>query len=121
LRRGFTLGGGLGSLLVTLFLAGPWLEPASSAGDVDCSDFANQAAAQSYFLSHGGPSSDPAGLDADGDGVACESLPCPYSGPSNPGGGQKPGSPNCRRPGHDIRITFSKSDYPKIISHIKYS
>jgi hypothetical protein len=35
------------------------------------------AAAQSYFLNIGGPSSDPDGLDDDGDGIACESNPCP--------------------------------------------
>jgi Excalibur calcium-binding domain len=49
-------------------------------GDVSCSDFASQAAAQRYFLSHGGPSQDPAGLDPDGDGLACESNPAPYRG-----------------------------------------
>nr|MDP8943388.1 thermonuclease family protein [Actinomycetota bacterium] len=45
--------------------------------DRDCSDFASQRAAQDYFLSRGGPDRDPDRLDADGDGVACESLPCP--------------------------------------------
>ena len=113
---------GLACLCAGFLLLGPGLERAQSAGDVDCSDLANQAAAQSYFVSHGGPSSDPSGLDADDDGVACESLPCPCStGTGGGGGGAKPGSPHCRRPDHDIRITFSKSDYPNIISHIKYS
>ena len=37
--------------------------------DKDCSDFAGQAAAQHYFIDHGGPRSDPSGLDADHDGV----------------------------------------------------
>jgi hypothetical protein len=105
-----------------LLLLGSVADRANSAGDVDCSNFSNQAAAQSYFLSHGGPSSDPSGLDGDGDGVACESLPCPCSSGSNPGGGgQKPSRPHCRRPDRDLRITFSKGDYPNIISHIKYS
>lgn len=45
--------------------------------DRDCGDFTNQAAAQRYFLSIGGPASDPDRLDADHDGIACESLPCP--------------------------------------------
>jgi hypothetical protein len=49
------------------------------ASDRDCPDFANQAAAQAYFVSLGGPASDPDRLDADGDGIACESLPCPCS------------------------------------------
>jgi excalibur calcium-binding domain-containing protein len=49
----------------------------ASASDRDCSDFATQKAAQLFFLRHGGPRSDPHRLDADHDGVACESLPCP--------------------------------------------
>ena len=55
-----------------------------------CSDFATQAEAQSFFISAGGPSADPHGLDADGDGVACESLPCPCS---TGGGGGTPQPP----------------------------
>jgi hypothetical protein len=57
------------------------------ASDRDCPDFSNQAAAQSYFISLGGPASDPDRLDADGDGIACESLPCPCS---TGGGGTTP-------------------------------
>ena len=55
------------------------LGPASSASaaDMDCADFATQKAAQTFFLNHGGPSSDPHRLDYDGDGIACESNPCP--------------------------------------------
>ena len=43
--------------------------------DRNCDDFATQAEAQAFFLSEGGPTYDPHGLDADGDGIACESLP----------------------------------------------
>lgn len=50
----------------------------ASAADKDCSDFASQKAAQIFFLKAGGPSSDPHGLDAEGDGIACESNPAPY-------------------------------------------
>lgn len=42
--------------------------------DVNCSDFDTQAEAQAFFEAHD-PANDPYGLDADGDGVACESLP----------------------------------------------
>lgn len=43
--------------------------------DKNCSDFSTQAEAQAWFVSHGGnASNDVAGLDADHDGVACESL-----------------------------------------------
>jgi hypothetical protein len=43
-------------------------------GDKDCSDFRTQAAAQSWFKKHN-PKRDPSGLDADHDGIACESNP----------------------------------------------
>jgi endonuclease YncB( thermonuclease family) len=49
----------------------------ASAADMDCADFATQKAAQTFFLNHGGPYSDPHRLDYDGDGIACESNPCP--------------------------------------------
>ncbi len=43
-----------------------------AATDCNCSDFATQAQAQACFNAHPG---DPFGLDADHDGIACESLP----------------------------------------------
>ena len=49
----------------------------AQAYDRDCGDFASQRAAQLFFLDNGGPRSDPHALDADGDGVACESNACP--------------------------------------------
>lgn len=55
--------------------------------DRDCSDFATQKAAQEYYISRGGPQRDPDGLDADGNGVACESNPCPCSTATGGGGG----------------------------------
>jgi hypothetical protein len=61
------------------------------AGSVNCSDFGSQAAAQRWYINHGGPQSDPAGLDTDHDGVACESNPCPCSSDQGGGGGGTPG------------------------------
>ena len=49
--------------------------PAAHAVDYDCADFDTQAQAQKYLLP-----GDPHRLDADHDGVACDSLPCPCSG-----------------------------------------
>jgi hypothetical protein len=48
--------------------------PAATAqsGDLDCADFDSQAEAQAELRSD---PSDPNGLDAEDDGVACESLP----------------------------------------------
>ena len=50
--------------------------PYSPSGpDRDCGDFATQAQAQCLFRAAGGPARDPHRLDADNDGIACESLP----------------------------------------------
>lgn len=71
----------LASMLVT------FSTPAGAAFfDRDCGDFQSQAAAQNFFLANGGPHSDPHGLDSEGDGIACESNPCPCIGRGNPGG-----------------------------------
>ena len=43
--------------------------------DQDCADFSTQNEAQRFFEQEGGPQDDPHGLDADSDGIACESLP----------------------------------------------
>jgi endonuclease YncB( thermonuclease family) len=60
---------------------------ASSAVDFDCGDFATQKAAQTWYVDHGGPRLDPARLDSDGDGIACESNPCPCSTSRTSSGG----------------------------------
>jgi hypothetical protein len=86
-RSIFVLLGFLGVLIAGFLLLGASRSAApASAADKNCSDFSNQAQAQAFFISAGGPSSDPNGLDADHDGVACESLPCPCSSGSGGGG-----------------------------------
>lgn len=45
---------------------------ATHSGDRDCGDFAYQEDAQAHLNAH---PSDPDGLDADDDGIACETLP----------------------------------------------
>jgi competence protein ComEC len=44
------------------------------AADKDCSDFSTWRQAQNFYKRHGGPKRDPHHLDADHDGIACESL-----------------------------------------------
>jgi len=44
-------------------------------GDYDCSDFSTHQEAQDFFENNGGIDNDYHGLDRDGDGVACETLP----------------------------------------------
>lgn len=46
----------------------------ATARDKDCSDFPTQKAAQKFFKKHN-PKRDPHRLDADHDGIACESNP----------------------------------------------
>jgi Excalibur calcium-binding domain len=58
--------------------------PLATAAAVNCSDFSTQAAAQAYFISRGGPALDPEGLDGDGNGIACQSLPCPCNYSTTP-------------------------------------
>jgi len=85
--------------------------PAGAAADRDCGDFGSQAAAQRFFLDHGGPRSDPHRLDADGDGIACESNPCPCStaqggggGPATGDGGGATRDPQVRQRARVIRV-----------------
>jgi hypothetical protein len=61
-------------VLAAAVLAGRGAPRASA--DANCTDFATQAAAPSYYIARGGPAPDPDGLDADHDGIACESRPC---------------------------------------------
>ena len=87
--------------------------------DRDCSDFDAWQAAQDFFLSAGGPGSDPHRLDGDGDGVACEKLPGapePTATPSatptatqSPASSEPPGLPSGCVPGGDL-------DDPQLIS-----
>ena len=75
--------------VVTLLLLAvlPVLSAAPAhAADRDCGDFGTQKQAQDFFLGAGGPRSDPHALDADGDGIACETLPCPCSTRTSSGG-----------------------------------
>jgi hypothetical protein len=67
--------GGITEGLVVALAA--WITPAV-AHDKDCSDFTNQRRAQRWFKKHH-PHRDPAGLDRDQDGKACERNPCPCS------------------------------------------
>jgi len=83
---------------------------ASSSGR--CSDFANQAAAQRAANTR----------DADGDGVYCESLPCPClkKGASKPTGTAAPSNPEvgCEKPSAVQQVGFSATKYPNIRRHV---
>lgn len=70
--------------------------PAFAQDDQDCEDFEFQEDAQEFFEDEGGPESDPHGLDADDDGVACESLPS--RGQTDTGGDTFPDVPAVDEP-----------------------
>ena len=61
----------------TATAAGFYMPPGwDGVSDVNCSDFDTHTHAQSFFIGTGGsPSNDPYRLDANHDGIACESLP----------------------------------------------
>ncbi|RKQ90856.1 hypothetical protein C8N24_0671 [Solirubrobacter pauli] len=85
-----------------------------------CADFPNQAAAQRAANT----------VDADGDGLYCESLPCPCLKPSTPSPTRTPVATatttppadapqptGCTRPSGVQSISFSKTTYPTIKRH----
>lgn len=70
-----------GLLVLTVAIGIAVLPGSVRAADHDCSDFATQAAAQTYFGQQGyTATNDPERLDADQDGRPCESNPCPCAG-----------------------------------------
>lgn len=117
----------------TTFVVGAAIAPAHAA-DRDCDDFNTQAAAQDFFIDNGGPQSDPHGLDADGNGIACESNPCPCStSTGGGGGGENPPAPPAKRqqariikvidgdtatvkllPGPKVNVRFLGIDAPEV-------
>ncbi len=103
--RTLSLVGGVAVLALTSAIGPGFVASSSGSADRDCSDFTTQAEAQGYFTSHGGsPSNDFDNLDADHDGVACESLPCPCSrAEGGAGGGPAPGPLPRREPAKVVR------------------
>jgi hypothetical protein len=78
--------------------------------DFDCTDFSDQATAQEYL--HPG---DPHALDLDGNGIACEGLPCPCAKRSTGSGQKAPRSPHlakadARLAARKITREFARSD-----------
>jgi micrococcal nuclease len=74
--------------------------------DRDCSDFATQSEAQRFFEGEGGPGTDPHGLDADNDGIACEGSQLPPSAtpPPPPAPTQPSSGGNCHPSYPDVCI-----------------
>ncbi len=112
-------------LIVALVVWFGLLAPIASARPLDvpiarasatCSDYANQAQAQRAADT----------VDGDGDGIYCESLPCPCLKPGDDGGGSNPAptptpspdpTPSCSKPTKVQPISFSGTKYPNIRAH----
>lgn len=107
MRRFVTLSTLLGLIATALTALGiATMTAPANAYDRDCSDFATQKAAQIFFLNAGGPHSDPHRLDADGDGVACDSNPCPcYYGTTKP---SDPPKGNTNKPGKKKIVQYAR-------------
>jgi hypothetical protein len=60
--------------LVSALVALAFAATPAIASDRDCSDFNTWSEAQRFYKKQGGPRYDPHRLDADRDGIACESL-----------------------------------------------
>jgi len=67
-------------LVAVLLVPSLAISQAGTSEDRDCADFPDQASAQRYYESRGGPQADPDRLDGDNDGTACDTLPCPCAG-----------------------------------------
>src|SRR4051794_8265621 len=78
-----------------------------------CADYPNQAAAQRAADTR----------DPDGDGLYCESLPCPCAGQNAPTPpaptSSAPSNSGCTRPGSVQNISFSKTKYPNVRRHFR--
>jgi len=102
------------TLLVIAALAAIVLLP-TSAYAATCSDYSDQAAAQRAADTR----------DADGDGIYCESLPCPCSTGGGGGSTSPPAAPppppatsaGCSRPSTVQRLVFSRAKYAGIRRH----
>src|SRR3954471_16318832 len=81
------------ALAAVALLAGP-----AGARAATCSDYSNQADAQRAADTR----------DADGDGIYCESLPCPCLKPGESSGGGGSSAPPRRKPRAAPRVTCGK-------------
>jgi hypothetical protein len=59
-------------VFLSILVVGSFTSPAFAQADLDCADFSYQEEAQAVYNRD---PSDPNGLDANNDGIACESLP----------------------------------------------
>src|SRR3954468_8566124 len=84
-----------------------------------------QAAMCSSFSNAGSRAARPGRRDADGDGVYCESPPCPCAKGDTGGASRRPAARSrgtttgCTRPRGVVPIGFSATKYPHIRAHVQ--
>jgi Deoxyribonuclease NucA/NucB len=104
----------VGALLGVVLLVGSGAQAAApvARAAATCADYSNQAAAQRAADTR----------DADGDGVYCESLPCPCSAAAGdgtaPDSEPQPRSDGCKRTKRSVLVRFSRRRWPNIADHI---
>lgn len=96
----------LPAAIAVLLLAAALGQGAAASG-ATCSDFPNQAAAQRAANTR----------DADGDGIYCESLPCPCS--TKRAQSRPPRERSCTKPSGVQSVIFSAAKYPNIRAHMR--
>lgn len=93
--------------------AGPATSGPPALAATTCAAYSNQAAAQRAADTR----------DADGDGIYCESLPCPCSTGTRPPSGRpksdRPQKHSCSKPAGVQRVVFSAAKYPNIRKHFE--
>lgn len=86
--------------------------PVARIAGATCADYDNQAQAQRAKDTR----------DADGDGIYCETLPCPCLPPdprAGGGGGGDDGGATCAKPRGIQRLVFDRDKYPNIRRHFR--
>ena len=92
---------------IAVLLLASVLGQGAAASGATCSDFPNQAAAQRAANTR----------DADGDGIYCESLPCPCS--TKRAQSRPPRERSCTKPSDVQSVVFSAAKYPNIRAHMR--
>jgi hypothetical protein len=99
------------SLVATIAALATITAPSVAVG-ATCSDYANQAQAQQAADT----------IDANGNGIYCEDLPCPClkpGGTAPTGQPSGPSSSDCTKPTSVVTVGISETKYPAVLAHMR--
>ncbi|MDO8184641.1 NucA/NucB deoxyribonuclease domain-containing protein [Conexibacter sp. JD483] len=99
------------SLIALVVLVGSAIaEQPGARSSATCADYRTQAEAQREADT----------VDADGDGVYCEALPCPCLGATDErSAGLGRGEQSCERARRTVEVGISSTRYPAVLAHIE--